>query len=1138
MKISSLVLLLLIVHCCAAQLSKKTTSVKHKTGADQKLAFGCNNWLQTPSQGSAAYVGKVGVPGNKITVEATIYRTSFSSNGIVTDGDLVSKHTGPNDANYILRPTGAIITTTNGTLFATPPVCDIVLNKIYHFAMVYDGSTLKFYRNGFLMTKVDASGNLYQNNLNTGIGLYDGNILQENFVGYINEVRIWNVARTQAEIRANMNGSLPSPGTQPGLLAYYTFDDLINKQGNPAWNGTLAGAASINRQVPDCTFVPDSCELKVAVPCATIEDFNYKVDLCNPLAISFQSSATAYNSIKWELDDGTVISNSANPSHVFSSPGNHLVNMIVDEGGCADTVVKTISLTNLPANVLLTPDTAICAGARAQLRTKPILGFCWKPTTYLDNPNSANPVSSTPADITYYLNAEVPGKNLIVNGDFSQGNTGFSSEYNYANPNLTEGQYFVGPSPNAWNVSLSACSGHTNGNDNMLLVNGAPVPGVNVWKQTVTVVPNTNYAFSTWVQALWPPNPAQLQFSINGKITGTLISASLPTCTWTQFYTTWNSGNNTTAVISIVNINTAVQGNDFALDDISFAPVLIQTDSVVIKVNSTQIKTSNDTTVCSGTTVQLNTTGSAATFAWTPSTGLSNVNIANPSANPGVSTQYIVSGTGANGCKAKDTVQITVNPSPVIIKTNDTSICQNKTIQLNVGGGSAYNWKPSPDLSNPNIPNPVATPISNTVYYITVTNAASCSKSDSIKVSVNPNPIITKNNDTTICQSKTVQLNVTGGSKYIWQPATGLNNAAIFNPLASPQTSTVYYVSVTNSFNCSSADSVKIFVKPSPVIVRTPDTTICHDKTIQLNASGGGTYSWSPSIGLSNNAVNNPVASPAASTTYYLTVTGNNNCSSSDSIKLSVSPAPVFTINGGINACTGVPVQLSAAGGDSYSWDPVAGLNKTTVPNPFATPLVSTVYTVKIKSNVCSDSASLSVPVTVLPLPLVKASSSNNVDCSKPASQLLASGALKYVWTPSTGLNDSTIAAPLSSPSASTLYIVKGTDLNGCSNSDSVQIVVSHAGDLLVNMPNAFSPNGDGKNDCFGISRFAGLLQNVQLSVYDRFGVRVFYTSNPANCWDGRYKGKLQDSGGFVYILKAKTFCGDIFKKGIIMLLK
>jgi len=118
------------------------------------------------------------------------------------------------------------------------------------------------------------------------------------------------------------------------------------------------------------------------------------------------------------------------------------------------------------------------------------------------------------------------------------------------------------------------------------------------------------------------------------------------------------------------------------------------------------------------------------------------------------------------------------------------------------------------------------------------------------------------------------------------------------------------------------------------------------------------------------------------------------------------------------------------------------------------------------------------------------------------------------------------------------LYTVKGTDANGCSNYDTVTVLVTKKGDLLVSLPNAFTPNGDGKNECFGISRYAGLLQNIDFSVFDRWGVRVFHTTNAANCWDGRYKGSMQNAGGFVYILKASTFCGEIFKKGVVMLLK
>ena len=163
----------------------------------KSIAHGpCNNWLSLPSMPSYISIGDLDIPGNKLTVEALINRTTPYSGGRLYAGDIVSKHDGPSDANYLLRPNSAEITTSNG-YFITPPICEIELNKIYHVAMVYDGTTLKFYRNGYLMSQVAATCNLYQNNWQTRIGFYENQAYNENFIGYINEVKIWNVSRTQ-----------------------------------------------------------------------------------------------------------------------------------------------------------------------------------------------------------------------------------------------------------------------------------------------------------------------------------------------------------------------------------------------------------------------------------------------------------------------------------------------------------------------------------------------------------------------------------------------------------------------------------------------------------------------------------------------------------------------------------------------------------------------------------------------------------------------------------------------------------------------------------------------------------------------------------------------------------------------------
>jgi len=224
-----------------------------------------NDWLYIPSYPSYVDIGSLNVTGNQITVEAMVNRTQayVDGTGDNNDGDIVSKHLDPSNTNYLLRLNHAYFTNTSGQFFATPDICDPELNKTYHVAMVYDGTTLKYYRNGFLMSETPASGDLYQNSFPTRIGLYSGTII-EDFLGYITEVRIWNVARTQDQLRQYMNTSLPNPTSQVGLLAYYQFSSLTNLQGNTAWNGTITGTASINQANPTCSgFLADSCGINV-----------------------------------------------------------------------------------------------------------------------------------------------------------------------------------------------------------------------------------------------------------------------------------------------------------------------------------------------------------------------------------------------------------------------------------------------------------------------------------------------------------------------------------------------------------------------------------------------------------------------------------------------------------------------------------------------------------------------------------------------------------------------------------------------------------------------------------------------------------------------------------------------------------
>jgi gliding motility-associated-like protein len=202
--------------------------------------------LEFTNGSSAMTVGDLDVTGNQLTVEALIYMEQNTGSG-----DIVSKHLNPFTVNYLLRPLSFELTAYNygysgPTHFiqAINP-SQLALNKWYHIAGTYDGKRIKYYVNGCLVIDSAFTGNLCQNNFLTTIG-NKNTCFCEPFLGKVDEVRIWNIARTQHEIAENML-VLPNPGSQPGLLACYEFNgDYINSTGKTDWNGKITGSPALS----------------------------------------------------------------------------------------------------------------------------------------------------------------------------------------------------------------------------------------------------------------------------------------------------------------------------------------------------------------------------------------------------------------------------------------------------------------------------------------------------------------------------------------------------------------------------------------------------------------------------------------------------------------------------------------------------------------------------------------------------------------------------------------------------------------------------------------------------------------------------------------------------------------------------
>ncbi len=261
-----------------------------------------------------------------------------------------------------------------------------------------------------------------------------------------------------------------------------------------------------------------------------------------------------------------------------------------------------------------------------------------------------------------------------------------------------------------------------------------------------------------------------------------------------------------------------------------------------------------------------------------------------------------------------------------------------------------------------------------------------------------------------------------------------------------------------------------------------------------------------------------------------------NGCKDSTSKNVT---ATVVTAEAGNNQsfCTNGSITTTLSGfgsGNNYRWMPAVYLNNGNLQNPLATIDTTTIFYLTVSNNAgCSGTDS--VKITINPIPGIKATKSNDITCAIAYADLLANGGLQYSWAPAATLNNSNIANPIATPTLTTTYTVTGTGTGGCFNTDTITILVK-PGKAVFEMPNSFTPNGDGINDCFGI-KYWGNVKNLIFIIYNYTGQKIFETNNSGSCWDGMFRGQKANPGNYVYYISANTSCGPIVKKGNILLL-
>lgn len=292
-----------------------------------------------------------------------------------------------------------------------------------------------------------------------------------------------------------------------------------------------------------------------------------------------------------------------------------------------------------------------------------------------------------------------------------------------------------------------------------------------------------------------------------------------------------------------------------------------------------------------------------------------------------------------------DTVLVTITEDIPVLNAQDVTICKGEQVQLQVGGGVTYEWIPPVNLTNPNIPNPVFIGDTTTGYIIVTTDTNNCRGRGFLTVFVLDPPVPVFNSLYNICMGDTAQLSVTGGVNYTWSPTTGLSNATVGNPLAFPLTTTNYTVTVSIG---SCADTIQITVNVSdlPIVSVRNDTIVCKGTTVQLNATGGTIYSWSPASTLNNANIANPVATITANTTYVVTVSSGIGCSATGSVNIiATDPIPI-SAGSDILKCSEDTIMLTASGGNVYTWSPATDISNVNSASPLVYNTSNVVYTV------------------------------------------------------------------------------------------------------------------------------------------------------------------------------------------------
>ncbi len=565
-------------------------------------------------------------------------------------------------------------------------------------------------------------------------------------------------------------------------------------------------------------------------------------------------------------------------------------------------------------------------------------------------------------------------------------------------------------------------------------------------------------------------------------------------------------------------------------------------------------------TICSGETLSIGRPALAGhSYQWENNTGIECLTCAethftqvNESFN---AVTYMLILKDNADCLVSYEYEITVLPKPRIWSA-DEQICQGDISTLVASDALSYQWQ-GEGITAPEQQIQMVSPLNTGLYIVTITNDKGCQNIDSVIVNVLPAPVADAGADISVCQGMTAHLNanVAANLDISWTPGfPKITDPNIADPTILTTTNTTFNLTVSNG-TCTSTDEVNVLFFDGVNLTISPDTSICLGDTVTLHVSGADTYIWTPNtLGMCQDAACSTVQI-APTESLHLTVKGmtNDGCEDTIGVQVTIIEDTLRTTSN-LDICEGSSIVLfgqtvHAAGVYCDTIEHATGCYEikcvqvnvldSIVVNDTAQICAgenymlndmslteSGVYCVDTMSQGGCDST-YCLLLEVLPSPSISTQPNSGFIQIGDSIVLEVTGNIQSAhWSPSGNLSCSECLTSIASPTETTLYHVDAIDNNGCHAIDSVLISVETLCNIEIEIPNAFTPNGDGQNDLFRIANLNPDFGDIQITLFSRWGEKVF-TEKGNHGWDGKYKGKKLPADVYVYLVVLDCVDGE-----------